>query len=350
MNIRKGSAILFKALVFLLLLCILFSYIQDLFIIRGGIYNFQLQAGFFEEPKDSLDVVYIGASPTFSSWITPIVYKKYGITSWTLANNSQPFIVVQEFLEMAYKRQPNAVFLICINGLYSTSELKVQNLHGTTDHLEPSFEKLKLTNKLCRYFQSTPEEYLELLFPIVRYHSNWNALSVYSFHRIFDPYKGADSYPDFSEVVDISQNKVSTNELGQLPGFTEEALDELLDYCARKNIKAVFVLSAQYRDEQMLQWYNTMINKIEDRDFPVINELAAFDTIGLDDTTDFYNAWHTNIHGALKITDYLSQYLLAHYDFPEKSGGGYESWDIAYDKYKEIITPYLTEEELEQLP
>ena len=350
MRIRKGSAILLKALAFLLPLCMLFSYIQDLSIIRRGNYNFQLQAGFFNEPKDSLDVVYIGASPTFSSWITPIVYKKYGITSWTFANNSQPFIVVQELLEMAYKRQPNAVFMICVNGLYPTSELLVHSLHGTTDYLGPSFEKLKLTNKLCRYFNSTPEEYLELLFPIVRYHSNWNDLSAHAFHRLFDPYKGADYYPEFFEAVDISQNKVTTNELAPLPSFTEEALNELLDYCAGKNIKAVFVLSAQYRDEQTMQWYNTLIDRIEDRDFPVINELADFDTIGLDDTTDFYNALHTNIHGALKITDYLSQYLLDHYDFPEKSGGGYESWDIAYEKYKEVIAPYLTEEELEQLP
>ena len=83
-------------------------------------------------------------------------------------------------------------------------------------------------------------------------------------------------------------------------------------------------MSAQYRGEQKTQLYNAIIDEVEAKGFPVVNELADFNTIGLDDTSDFYNAGHTNIHGALKITDYVSQYLLDHYDFPEKAGEGRE--------------------------
>lgn len=345
---KRGAAV-FRSLVFVLLFCVLFALIQDMFLVKTG-ENFWLQEGFFEEPKNSLDVVYIGASPTFTSWSTPIAYKKYGITSWTYANNSQPFDAVQSFLKLARERQPNAVYMICVNGLGSAGDLTVEQLHSTSDHFRPSFEKLKLIDRICSDFQSTPEEYLELLFPIVRYHSRWSTLNLYSFHSVFDEYKGACQGSPYFTVTDISQSKVVTDKRDPLPTVTESTLDALLDFCAQENIKAVFVLSAQYRDEQMLQWYNTLVDEIEARGFPVANEIADLDAIGLDDTSDFYNINHTNIHGALKITDYLSRYLLEHYDFPDKPGGCYESWDEAYTKYKDIITPYLTEEELSRLP
>lgn len=317
----KKTYILVKSTVFLLLLCVFFSHIQGLFIWNEGD-NFQLQEGFFQEPSNSLDVVYIGASPTFTSWSTPIAYKKYGITSWVYANNSQPFVAIQSFLELARERQPNAIFMICINGQYYSSELAVEAIHSTVDNFKLSFEKIALIDQLCHDFQSTPQECLELFFPIVRYHSRWSMLSKNSFHKSFESFKGAYHHPQFFTSTDISTNKIMTDKFGKLPKFTEYSLKQLLCYCKEDNVKVVFVLSAQYRNEQVLQWYNTLVDEIEAKGFPLVNEIADFDKIGLDDTKDFYNVAHTNIHGALKITDYLSQYLLDHYDFPEKSGGG----------------------------
>ena len=116
---NKSCICFLKILIFLLYFSVAFFYIQDLFISHSGT-DFQLSDGFFQEQQDSLEVVYIGASPTFTSWSVPIAYKKYGITSWTYGNNMQPFVAIQSFLKLAKKQQPNAVFMICINGLYNS--------------------------------------------------------------------------------------------------------------------------------------------------------------------------------------------------------------------------------------
>lgn len=313
-------------------------------------YNYQMSAGFFEESKGSLDMIYIGASPTFTSWVAPVAYGKYGITSRVLANDGQPFVAAEALIKIARKSHPDAVYLICINGLYESCS--VEQIHRTTDFLPNSKERDYLIQNLCNYFQYDFGDWVELELPIIRYHSRWNTLGTASVYPRFNNLKGGFSDPNFlGKVTDISQGYCETDERKSLPDFTQTALTELLDYCLKEDIQAIFILSAQYRDEQMIKWYNTMIDEIETQGFPIVNELADFNKIGLDDTTDFYNANHTNIHGALKISDYLSRYLLSHYDFPEKSnGGGYEGWDEAYDKYKEIITPYLTEEELSNLP
>ena len=279
-------------------------------------------SGFFEEPNNSLDAVYIGASPVYSSWIAPIAWKKYGIAVWGFSNSSQPFISTLEMLKEARKRQPNAIYLIAVNGIYSSDELKVESLHSTTDQLPLSFEKFSLVNRLCNSFQRQSEDWVELLFPLVRYHSKWDSLSKASFHQ-HDSIKGSRIENDFlTEVEDISEKCIITAGCNPLPRFTEDFLSEIFEYCRAEKVKVIFVLSAQYRDERTVKWYNTIIEEIGTWGFPLINELDDFASIGLDDTKDFSNEYHTNIHDALKITDYLSAYLLAHYDFPEKSIGG----------------------------
>ncbi len=339
-----------KVIVFLLGFYVQFSYVSHVLVGDTG-YNFQQSAGFFEEPKDSLDAVYIGASPTFTSWVAPLAYKKYGITMRTFANNAQPFISAENLLKIARKRQSNAVYLIAINGLYEKNELSVETAHRTTDFLPHSLERAFLIYTLCHGFQYSLDEYFELLFPIIRYHSRWNSLSAYFFHRDYERTKGGFTSSTFlNEVENIADYYCATTDREPLPGFTQDALVKLLAYCKNENVKVVFVLSAQYRNAQTVKWYNTIIDEVKKYNYPIINEMSDFDEIGLDDKTDFYNDCHTNIHGALKITDYLAQYLIDNYGFEDKRGGTeYADWDEAYEKYIEIVRPYLTEEELEWL-
>ena len=286
-------------------------------------YNYQMSAGFFEEPENSLDAVYIGASPVFTSWIAPIAYKKYDIAMRVYANDSQPFVAVNSLMKILREHQPNALYLIAINGLYSSSNYTVESMHWTTDYLPNSFERINLICNTGNSFNFSAGERLELVFPLIRYHSTWNMLNKVSFHpETYNLKGGLNNQTFFSEVQDISSHHYETDKRSPLPNFTQDALTELLDYCRDENVNVIFIVSAQYRDEWTLQQYNTMIDEIETSGYSVINELADFERIGLDDTTDFYNAYHTNVHGALKITDYLSRYLLDHYDFPEKSGGG----------------------------
>ena len=312
-----------KAVSFLLIFAVLFSLVTYATMERGWDQVNGILA-FFDEAENSLDAVYIGSSVTYSSWVAPVAWKKYGVAMRVLTNNSQAFIGVESFLKAARKSQPNAVYLIAINGYYKTAAPIFEDLHHMVDHFPFSIEKFRLTAQLCRDFQCTPAECLELFFPLVRYHTRWSDLQAGAFHTLALPYKGVADYRDFLEgSKDISSLKPSPQECGDIPDFTENALVHLLEYCKKESIKVVFVLSAQYgRDVNEFKAFRTIEEKIRSYGFPMINELEDFDKIGLDDTKDFYNANHTNIHGALKVTDYLAQYLLDHYDFPEKSSGG----------------------------
>lgn len=62
---------------------------------------------------------------------------------------------------------------------------------------------------------------------------------------------------------------------------------------------------------------------------------------------DYYNAGHTNIHGALKLTHYLSDYIYRNYDPCGIDNDPINaSWDEDYQKYMDIIEPYLSNKEI----
>lgn len=81
---------------------------------------------------------------------------------------------------------------------------------------------------------------------------------------------------------------------------------------------------------------NYAIDIVEDRGYLAINmnEDAAAKAIGLDYSTDFHNATHTNEFGAIKVTDYLSDIFEAMYDTPDHRGDKkYRSWEESFNKF-----------------
>ena len=164
-------------------------------------------SAFFEEPRDTLDAVYIGASPVYSSWIAPVAWKKYGIAVWGFSNSSQPFVATLDLLKCARETQPNAVYLISINGIYNSDDLWVESLHSTTDPLPFSLKKIALINRLCTSFRRPFDDFAELLFPLFRYHSKWSSLSKSSFHK-HDSIKGSRLEEDFLSETEDTQPEV----------------------------------------------------------------------------------------------------------------------------------------------
>ena len=85
-----------------------------------------------------------------------------------------------------------------------------------------------------------------------------------------------------------------------------------------------------------------MINKIiEERNFSVLNAMERMNEIGLDLSTDYYDKYHTNIHGAVKYTSFIANYLVENYNFRDKRGDAkFTDWDNGYEKYISTISPY----------
>ena len=97
---------------------------------------------------------------------------------------------------------------------------------------------------------------------------------------------------------------------------------------------------------QPREWdYVTSLNRdmelIRQRGYDVLDMMGSIEELGLDLRQDFYNSSHTNIHGAIKVTEYLAAWLAERYGFSDKRcDAAYADWQQAFENYVEDIAPY----------
>ncbi len=328
-----------KTGVFFIIFFILFYFGQKL-VTASDYRNYQWVRGFYAEEENSLDAVYLGSSNCYSFWNPLVAWEEYGITVWPYCTNSQPFIAAEYLMKEVRKTQPDATFIINTSAIFAEDNtFKV--LHYLLDYMPFSMNKLALTDYLCDSYNVPREERWEYYIPMIRYHSRWSQLEENDFIYSLDGYKGAAVYNDYLDFTkDISAAYILPEDCTgvQTPRLEEylvEAVDSLLDYCTEKNINVVFVTvpRAEGSAENLLkiQAVNDMISA---RGFDVLPLTDRTEEMGIDITRDFYNNTHTNVHGSIKFTHWLAEYLVEKFGFEDKRGQAeYASWDAGFEKY-----------------
>lgn len=339
---------LVKGAVFVLIFCALFLGVQKVFTNPGRV-NYQLEAGFAAEPENTLDAVYIGGSNAFTYWEGPLAWDQYGIAVQTFASDGQSLDAREYFLSYAIKKQPDALFIITVQDYVRPWENAA--IHWSVDYFPESIEKYKLIKSLTDLAGFSFSEKLSFYFPLIQYHSRWTELTAADFHYELDGLKGGfASYYSLKVARDVTESFHAPAERGELPEEKRAFWENFLNYCDSTGVSILFVIPPMCNTEELGRELNTVKDMIEYRGYPVLDLVEKAGEIGLDFTTDYYNEGHTNIHGAIKVTDYVARYLVDHYGFEDKRGAArYASWDAAYEAYLALIREHLTAEELERV-
>ncbi len=330
-----------RSIIFLIVFVLLFLGVSKVLIFPGDYRIYQWIAGFYQEPKASLDAVYIGSSNCYAFWNPLTAWADYGIAVYPYASSAQHFIAAEYLIREARKTQPDALFIVNTNTIDSDT-LTVARFHQLLDYMPFSLNKLRLTRYLCETAALSTEESMELYFPLYRYHDRWSELSPKDFYNPINGLKGAntlDLYLNTSQ--DLAELYTCAEGRSGLPGYIRDAAMSLMDYCEQENLRILFVTVPQAVTKQRIQELNELNAMFEARGFDTLNMMCMTDEIGLDLTQDFYNNYHTNIHGSVKFTSYLSTYLTEHYDIKDKRGDpAYASWDAGYKKYTPFLKKY----------
>ena len=282
--------------------------------------HYQWIRGFFAEPADSLDAVFIGASHVYSSWVPAIAWKKYGIKIWPLTSAALGGDYIKSIIENIRLLHKDALYIVCMNSfLYHTYW---PGIHRLSDYW-PKLYRLKMIFNQYSDGLVESSDITEYIAPLMRFHDRWNQLLKEDFHYKIDGMKGGSSYELFLDgAKDVSTTFYDTSKRKEIDQEALATLYEFLLYCEKNSIRVLFVGSPWCVSEDEKAMVNYVEDAILSKGFVVINLQNYLDEIGLRPEKDYYDDYHTNIHGALKITDYLAQYLLDNYTFPEKTGGG----------------------------
>ena len=336
-----------KLLCFILAVGICTGVLQE-YVLCHADHNRERLKGFYQEDKDSLDVVYMGASDVYSDVAPGYAYRRDGITSYIFATQANSILNYKSQLKNVLSRQKDAIIVVELNGaLYDTDEdmVKEANLRNYGDNVPLD------AIKLGWIAQNVPENKREYLFPIMKYHSVWSTLVdepkmrdtvITDQKRGYDYLKGILNWTlSFQSPEPSLNSKLAANAEKRQPlcPGQEEELRNLLEFCRREGMKnIVFARFPHIVTEKTYDRYersNTIGDIVEEYGFEYLNLERDYAKLGLDETKDFYNLDHLNYKGQQKLTAYLVDYLKQNYGLEAHTLNGAQKyeWKKAADYY-----------------
>ncbi len=318
------------------------------FVLCHADHNRERLKGFYLEEKNSLDVVFMGASEVYSDFSPGHAYSSNNITSYLFSTQSNSILNYKAQLKNILSRQNPDLIVIELNGaLYDNDgeTTKEANLRNYADNVPLD------TIKAEWIAQYGGENTLEYIFPLIKYHSTWKDIPDDMLYqktvaddrlRGYSYLKGILNEARIFQSTQRSMNSMLQKSAGSkkpLGALEEQTLRELLQFCRDEQLDNVvftrFPHIVVMRTFSRFERSNTVADIVNEYGYDYLNFELNYEQTGLDETTDFYNLDHLNVYGQKKFTDYLTRYLIDNYGLKarEQSDAQKAKWQECADYY-----------------
>lgn len=154
---------------FALVFVVLFSFVSTFFKMTDAV-NIATIEGFYKEPKDSIDVMMIGASEVYADYSATEAWKNYGYTSYSLGVSGVPGSLYKSMLREALTRQHPKVVVFEVNGFLQKDSYydRTVKLHSWIDNIHNEENRLDTIKEIV-----PKDEQDNFTNPLKLYHSNW---------------------------------------------------------------------------------------------------------------------------------------------------------------------------------
>ena len=277
----------------------------------------QPASGILTEPENTIDVLVLGDSESFNSYIPLELWNQYGFTSYVCGTPAQRISNSYEYLKSAFNTQKPKIVILEANNLYTK-------------------------NGVVRRIK----EYIDKKIPAFEYHDRWKSLSKEDFYES----------PEYTEIVNDKgyrysnkirkvkkskrENFMQVNENAKnIPGDNKKHLKEIKDYCDKNNAKLIL-----YNSPAPANWNYNKHNGVEklakSLGVEYIDLNLKVDELKINWKKDSQEkkGEHLNYTGAMKVTNYLGNYLKSNNELPDhRQDENYKSWDEAYVNFQKEI-------------
>lgn len=293
-----------------------------------GCYPVQM---FYKQKKDSIDVLCLGSSHTYTNINPAVLWDDYGIAAYDLAGSNQPFWNSYYYLKEALKYQTPELVVLDVYRAIETQDYQDDARTAMNTFGLRYSKDYKENIKVSLFPTETELDYL-LKFPI--YHARYQEMKEADFKFYNNDanrrnYKGFNlnciSTTVFGEFPDIS----GVTEVEQMTDKTKEYLEKIILLTEEQDIPLLLVVAPYIdgitEDKKIFNQVELLAKQCE-IDFVDFNEY--YGRIGLDPTTDFAEGSHLNYYGNEKYSRYLGQYIVDNYDVSDRRGdAAYDSWE-----------------------
>lgn len=369
-----------KIIAFLAIFSVLFYYVSDILQPEyyyddvagdGAGYEDRFNA-FYQEPDNSLDIIFLGPSTVLSSFLPIELYKQCGITSFSLASGGQYMPTSYCLFKSAINCQKPKCVVLDISALVASNEF-YRTISENNYKVIQEIRELPIRYEAILASGFMDVDMDEWLMPILKFHSRWKKITEDEWRRE----ERCCNYPCYykGSFFDIRINpwyqkrtasliveaEYSPDYLVNFPNdFNSEAIELQKFYCSQINenqkvyFEKIIALCEKEDIELVCVKGPTAVSWSQEKHDNVEAFLSQFDLELVDfnygshkmdvdwqiDTSD--NGYHVNYFGALKATEQLIDYLQQHYSLPDHRGDkNYAGWEIALTDYEEEIAEKL---------
>jgi len=279
-------------------------------------------AEYYKEEKD-FDVIFIGDCEVYENFSPIVLWEEYGINSYIRGSAEQYIWQSYYLLEDTLRYETPDVVVFNVQSLQFDKANSEAYNRMTLEGMRWSSSKVKSILASMK-----PEEnFLDYVFPILRYHTRWSSLTRTDVEYMFPnahsnqsvSHNGYYMRVDVKPAENVPEGRIRNNY-----DFGENAwkyLDKMTSLCAEKGIRLILIKAPSLYP----YWYDEWETQVEEyaakHALMYINFLELTDEIGIDYSTDTYDAGlHMNLSGAEKLSCYLGKVLVEEAGLSDRRG------------------------------
>ena len=275
----------------------------------GVIENSKMAYRVFGEKSNSLDVVFVGDSEVFGSFIPLKIWKDYGITSFDLAEGYQKLYQSEDILRKVFKNQkPKIVFL------------ETLAIYDDFSSMDAAFYKL------------------EDIFPVFRYHNRWKSLKAedFSLQTNYTFTDGCKGY-SFNDAVVPASTEGYMSPCDDVMPISKKCIkyvERIKKLCEENGAKLVLVSTPSTANWNSAK-HNGIVNLAQNMGLQYMDMNLMQNEITIDFNTDSRDGGdHLNNNGALKVSAFMGKYLSDMGIFEDKrQNPDYQNWNDSLADY-----------------
>ena len=316
----KPTGTKIKIAVSVIIVLVSLFFLQKLLVPKyvAGVVEGAFIAEYYEEEKD-FDVIFIGDCEVYENFSPIVLWENYGINSYIRGSAEQYIWQSYYLLEDTLRYETPEVVVFNIQSLqFNESQNEAYN-RMTLEGMEWSSAKVKAILASMK----ENEQFLDYVFPLLRYHTRWSELTESDLTYMFEGKKvshnGYYMRVDVRPVTEIPPPRI----LGDY-SFGDNAwkyLEKMAALCEEKGIELLLIKAPSLYPHWYDQWDAQVEEFAEEHGLWYINFLDLIDEIGIDYSTDTYDAGlHMNLSGAEKLANYMGQFLTDVFGLADRRG------------------------------
>lgn len=328
-----------RVIAFLLIVALVYGALTEVLSVNNT-WDMRHIRGFYREPKNSLDVVLIGASELYTGFCSPLAWQQHGFTSYSLCVSSMPGCLYHSMLTETMRRQTPKTVVVEINGFlfdFSAEDTET-GLRKWIDNMPMS------ANKVRTILSSVPrDQWSSYFFRLEKYHTNWNEPTVWAepAQQYLTLLRTGYSLTKALEIIPKVQTGDCPPKNASLSADNVQRLRSFCELAHELGVENVLFVRFPHRagvtDPTVLTRLGDIVGEYG-YDFLDCDRLFA--DIGLERDGDFFDNEHLNVFGMETFTDWFGQYLTEHYDLSSSQGAAVKTQWARCAQFVEDMLPY----------